>query len=36
MAANYTALIGVLVTWAGIVWYLARLDRRMRRRKESS
>ena len=32
MSANLTALIGVLITWAGIVWYLVRLDRRINRR----
>jgi hypothetical protein len=34
MTGNYTALIGVLITWAGIVLYLVRLDRRIGRRKD--
>ena len=34
MSASYTALIGVLVAWAGVVWYLVRLDRRIRRLRE--
>ena len=36
MTGNYTALIGVLITWAGIVLYLIRLDRRTARRRNDS
>ncbi|MEW5700705.1 MAG: CcmD family protein [Candidatus Zixiibacteriota bacterium] len=36
MTGNTTALIGVLITWAGIVLYLIRLDRRLPRRKDSA
>jgi hypothetical protein len=35
MTGNSTALIGVLITWAGIVLYLVRVDRRVSRRRES-
>ncbi len=31
MDANTTAIVGVLVVWAGIVWYLIRIDRRVKR-----
>ncbi|HWO56996.1 MAG TPA: CcmD family protein [bacterium] len=31
MNANTTAVVGVLIVWAGIVWYLVRIDRRIKR-----
>lgn len=35
MDANYTALIGVLITWAGIVWFIWRVDRKINRKGPS-
>lgn len=31
MDANTTALVGVLVVWAGVVWYLISVDRKIKR-----
>lgn len=31
MDANTTAVVGVLVVWAGVVWYLISIDRRIKR-----
>lgn len=31
MTATQTALVGVLIVWAGIVWYLFRIDRKIKR-----
>ena len=35
MTAQTAALVGVLIVWAGIVWYLIRLDRKISRRKDT-
>lgn len=35
MDANYIALIAVLVTWAGIVWFVWRVDRKVNRKGPS-
>lgn len=31
MSASTTAVVGVMVVWAGIVWYLFSIDRRIKR-----
>jgi CcmD family protein len=36
MDANYIAMTAVLITWAGVVLYLWRLDRKISRREPSS
>ena len=35
MDANYQAMIAVLITWAGIAWYLWRVDRKVSSRRSS-
>lgn len=35
MDTNYTAMIAVLITWSGIVWYLWRVDRKIKGRERS-
>ena len=31
MTASQTALVGVLIVWAGVLWYLVRIDRKIKR-----
>jgi hypothetical protein len=35
MNDTMSAMVAVLVTWTGVVWYLLRVDRRINRRKDS-
>ena len=35
MDGNFTALVAVLVTWAGVVLYLIRIDRKVSRRSQN-
>jgi len=34
MDGNISVLIAVLVTWAGVVWYLVKVDRNVKRRSK--